>query len=117
MRHSILAALILIPISAERTPVLAHDHQTRDGTVITWYDNHCCNNKDCAPVVSMTPAAGGFVMRNEHGATALVTDDAKRLPSKDMRWHTCVNSLNALLCVYEPPSVRVKQHFAQTPHH
>jgi hypothetical protein len=102
-------ALFFLPLTA-----LAHDHVSRDGSVITWYDGSCCNNHDCAPVVDITPMMGGMFMKNEYGASAFIAHDTPRRPSKDMRWHICVNELNRLICVYEPPSASLRKHFARS---
>lgn len=71
---------------------LAHD----------WYDEWCCNNKDCAPVISMKPYQGGFLLRTKHGTAFLPKDWQEDLlrkqrkhtfevkESKDFQNHACI---------------------------
>ena len=102
MRHSVIAAITFaLCMSA---PVQAHDHKDDDGSVIAWYDPDCCNMKDCAPVVTITPVPGGLLMTRKDGLSSVVEPHDVRRPSKDMRWHICINSAKKRICVYEPPS-------------
>jgi hypothetical protein len=78
----------------------------------SWYPKECCNENDCAPVVSfrrLVPIGGGLpqlVVRSRHG-TAVVPDDFPVRVSKDGRMHVCMrqNELGTwdVMCLFMPP--------------
>jgi len=99
------AGAVLILISPPARP---HTHADPDGTTVDWYPSDCCSNGDCRPVVSIVSAPrGGLWMTTVDGYTVLVGSKNKRLPSRDRRWHLCINGAaepptEPITCVFEP---------------
>ena len=86
----------------------AHDHKNADGTTTSWYPIDCCHDGDCRPVSQVIQAPNGLWMTTVDGQTVLVGPNNKRLPSRDMRWHVCINHdieavPDTIRCVFEPP--------------
>ena len=66
----------------------------------SWYDDACCNERDCHPY------AGKVV----EGPDAYVLEDGTRIPVNDPKvrqgfdhqFHICISASGALLCFYRP---------------
>jgi hypothetical protein len=103
----VFLACVLIALCA--TLALAHS----DGHM--QYDQECCHNLDCAPVIRSQvmpgPSYAGITGGNQslpvlwvqtiHGR-APVTSETKRKESKDARNHACIRD-GKLVCIYEAP--------------
>lgn len=104
-----LKALLIAPAQAQHHPDHSEPH---------WYDNECCNLRDCAPVaddrVEETP--GGYVVILKGGEHPSFPDgaperryeiargDPRIRKSKDFRFHPCIPPVSMhLLCIYVPP--------------
>jgi len=86
----------------------AHSHKNPDGTTTSWYPMECCHDGDCRPVVKIVRAPHGLWMTTVDGNTVLVGPSNRRLPSRDQRWHICINNdieavPDTIRCVFEPP--------------
>jgi hypothetical protein len=89
-------------------PARPHVHSDPDGTVVDWYPKECCSNGDCRPVAKIVRASQGLWMTTVDGYTFLIGPNDKRLPSRDMRWHICINNdveadPGSIRCLFEPP--------------
>jgi hypothetical protein len=104
-RAAIISALVL---SASPDIAGAHSHKNADGTTVSWYPTECCHDGDCRPVAKIVRAPHGLWMTTVDGNTVLVGPNNRRLPSRDLRWHVCINqdieaTPDAIRCVFEPP--------------
>ncbi len=103
---ALLGCVATFLLSVCTVPTLAHEHNSPDGSVVTWYESGCCNNGDCAPATRIEIVPGGLFMMSEHGRSAIVPPEFPRRLSRDMRWHVCISPHTLdLLCVYDPPSM------------
>lgn len=82
-----------------------------------WYDNECCNERDCdaVPNRAITERGDTIILRIRPGEHLVwgkdkTEDYVREFPraslrrSQDERWHPCIHPLTfALLCIYEPP--------------
>ena len=98
-----IAMLAVLPGSHTQ----AHKHAGPGGTV-SWYPHECCHDGDCRPVVKVVRAPHGLWMTTVDGQTVLVGPNNRRLPSRDVRWHVCINNdveavPDTIRCVFEPP--------------
>lgn len=103
-----LAVLGILTLSALSHVAWAHSHKSPDGRTTSWYPHECCHDGDCRPVTSIRPAPHGLWMTTVDGQTVLVGPDNRRLPSRDTRWHVCINPdieavPDTIRCVFEPP--------------
>lgn len=85
-----------------------HSHKNADGTVTSWYPHECCHDGDCRPVARLVRAPQGLWLTTVDGYTILIGPNDRRRPSRDMRWHVCINSdieatADTIRCVFEPP--------------
>jgi hypothetical protein len=92
----LLAWLVYSTVDAQEK----HDH--------LFYSLHCCNQNDCKPAIPQsvrTTAEGYFVEpQNRMEKPAVLRYDDKRIkPSEDGRYHTCVNIIKRIRCLYVPP--------------
>jgi hypothetical protein len=102
---AIIGTLIL---GASPHDAYAHSHKNADGTTVSWYPQECCHDGDCRPVVKIVRAPHGLWMTTVDGNTVLVGPNNRRLPSRDLRWHVCINqdieaTPDTIRCVFEPP--------------
>lgn len=66
----------------------------------SWYDNACCNERDCHP----------YEGKVVEGPDAYVLEDGTRIPVNDPKvrqglddqFHICIGASGALLCFYRP---------------
>ncbi len=105
-----VAMFIGLIIVATLLPSKAHAHSEGD----MHYDNECCHNEDCAPVLQQTPAHGGLIMETKHGKVYVPNDlpKFKIKKSTDGRFHVCQRRFTiydkndpysaSILCVYYP---------------
>ena len=73
-----------------------------------WYDNECCNDKDCSPVdysEVQEHSDGSITFRHCH----FPASSHRIRKSKDGEWHVCIaplgpdnNSTGYCYCVYKP---------------
>ena len=110
LRYVALGAGILcvLALSSASDVVRAHTHNSAEGTAISWYPIDCCHDGDCRPVSRVVRAPHGLWMTTVDGQTVLVGPNNRRLPSRDMRWHVCINHdieavPDTIRCVFEPP--------------
>ena len=59
-------------------------------------------------VMTATAAPQGLWMTTVDNQTVLIGPNDRRLPSRDMRWHVCINHdieavPDTIRCVFEPP--------------
>lgn len=88
-------------------PARPHVHTDPDGTVVDWYPKECCSDGDCRPVARIISASQGLWLTTIEGYTVLVGPKDKRLPSRDARWHVCINPMaepptESVTCIFEP---------------
>jgi hypothetical protein len=108
-RTAVVVAGIAVAVLAAletywHTPASAHG----------WYPKDCCNDMDCAPVVSISsfvPIRGGprqLAVTSKHG-TAVVPHNLPVRPSRDNRFHVCMryDAFGDLqvVCFFVPASV------------
>jgi hypothetical protein len=80
----------------------------------SWYPKECCDDKDCAPVESVTqlvPAGGGMpqiIVTSKYGR-AIVPQGFPVRESKDGRMHVCMRysefGTMEVICLFVPPHV------------
>lgn len=70
--------------------------------VHSWYDQECCQDRDCAPVAddAILPEPGGWRIQATHEFIKI--GDPKIKVSLDGRFHRCYNA-SGTLCIYIPP--------------
>lgn len=66
-----------------------------------WYENECCHDIHCGPVVRQDMTDGVWRVSTAMG-TAIVNPDTRRRASKDGRVHACIRD-GKLICLYLPP--------------
>jgi hypothetical protein len=100
--------LSILAISTLPGPALPHKHVDSDGAVVTWYPKECCHDGDCRPVASIMRAKQGLWLTTVDGLTVLVGPRDERRPSRDFRWHICIEPNDVLsqgptvTCIFEP---------------
>jgi hypothetical protein len=104
----IIAVYVLGCWASLPTVVQAHTHSNADGSTVSWYPHDCCDDGDCRPVANVVRAPHGLWMTTVDGLTVLVGPSNRRLPSRDLRWHVCINQdieavPDTIRCVFEPP--------------
>ena len=98
----------LAALSASSHVALTHTPKNADGTTVSWYPHDCCHDGDCRPVSRIVRAPQGLWLTTVDNQTVLVGPSDRRLPSRDMRWHVCINQdiepvADTVRCVFEPP--------------
>lgn len=109
-QRSTLGATVLAALTWSMVTAVAHahTHKNPDGTTVSWYPIDCCHDGDCRPVAKIVRAPHGLWMTTVDGQTVLVGPNNRRLPSRDLRWHVCINHdieavPDTIRCVFEPP--------------
>ena len=109
-RRGVLSVALLGALALGVTSDVArtHTHKSPDGTAVSWYPHECCHDGDCRPVSRIVRAPQGLWMTTVDNQTVLIGPNDRRLPSRDMRWHVCINHdieavPDTIRCVFEPP--------------
>jgi hypothetical protein len=75
----------------------------------SWYDQDCCHDNDCGPVlyssfVASDPSSLPSRVVTTKFGTAVIPRDFKRIrPSQDGQEHACIIG-GRLICLYQPPN-------------
>lgn len=87
----LVCALIFFLIMLIPVPAKSH----------SWYDQDCCHDKDCSPIISVKPSSDPnqslIVTKHGSGVTSLTT---KRRKSQDDQDHACI-VYEHVICLYE----------------
>jgi hypothetical protein len=89
-------------------PAESHVHRNADGTTVDWYPKDCCSNGDCQPAKEIRHDSRGIWLTTIDNDTVLIGPADARLPSRDSRWHVCINKDPeavpgpSIRCVFEP---------------
>ena len=100
--------VLAVAVSSSPNVADAHSHKNPDGTTTSWYPMECCHDGDCRPVSRIVRAPHGLWLTTVDNQTVLIGPNDRRLPSRDMRWHVCINHdietvPDTVRCVFEPP--------------
>jgi hypothetical protein len=103
-----LAIAVAMVVVAALQPAEPHVHRDADGTTVDWYPPDCCSDGDCRPVKTVRHDSRGIWLTTIDDETVLIGRTDARLPSRDARWHVCINKdVEAVpgpnvRCVFEP---------------
>lgn len=104
----ILAIAVAVTSAPDRS--IPHVHHDADGTTVDWYPKDCCSEGDCRPAKEVRRDARGIWLTTIDDDTVLISPADARLPSRDSRWHVCINKdieaapETSIRCVFEPPN-------------
>ena len=74
----------------------------------SWYPKRCCSDGDCRPATEVRRDSRGIWLTTIDNDTVLIGPADARLPSRDSRWHVCINKDPeavpgpSIRCVFEP---------------
>lgn len=101
-----LALALAVTLAPHAT--VSHVHHDPDGTTVDWYPKDCCSDGDCRPVKEVRRDSRGIWLTTIDNETVLIGRTDARLPSRDGRWHVCINKDveavpgPSIRCVFEP---------------
>jgi hypothetical protein len=88
--------------------------QVKQAKAHSWYPPHCCHDRDCAPVTSVSFVASdpsrlpNMVVSTRYG-TVIVPPGFKTDTSRDGAMHACIrpddHGTPRLICLFLPPSI------------
>lgn len=87
--------LSIIALALSLATASAHEYTTKDGRVIDYTDNGCCNGTDCRPVQRHdgVTATGDIVVITDDNIRIIVPKNLARKASPDMGEHVCADSI------------------------
>lgn len=94
----IFIVMLLVYIFLIVLSVIVHSH--------SFYHEHCCNEKDCAPVDKIEKHIDGDLFISKHGKVLIKPDsNIVRYPSPDDKFHICMIKYEFgthATCIYSP---------------
>lgn len=108
LRAGTFTVALVIAVSVAPHATSPHVHHDPDGTKVDWYPPDCCSDGDCRPVKEVRRDSRGIWLTTIDDETVLIGRTDARLPSRDGRWHVCINKdIEAVpgpnvRCVFEP---------------